>query len=273
MDRTDLHVVSLSGGKDSTAMLLRMLEENMPVDVVLFCDTGLEFPQLYEHIRKVEKNTGIKVTTVRSEYTFEYLFSEKPIKRKKPDLQDRLGYSWAGPLMRWCTNLLKNVPREKYLRELRQKYNVVEYIGIAADEQERITHKCNSRANVRLPLVEWGMSESDCLAYCRERGYDWGGLYDIFDRVSCWCCPLQSLDELRKLYRNFPDLWAKLKEWDNKTWRTFKQGHSVEKLQKRFDFEEKWLKAGGKLKGKAFFDALKREVSDDVQAADFGQPI
>ncbi|MDE5946451.1 MAG: phosphoadenosine phosphosulfate reductase family protein [Oscillospiraceae bacterium] len=45
-----LHVCSFSGGKDSTAMLLKMLEMKMPVDVVLFCDTGLEFPQLYDDV-------------------------------------------------------------------------------------------------------------------------------------------------------------------------------------------------------------------------------
>ena len=33
------HIVSFSGGKDSTAMLLRMLEENMQVDEIIFCDT------------------------------------------------------------------------------------------------------------------------------------------------------------------------------------------------------------------------------------------
>ena len=39
MEKPILHVVSLSGGKDSTAMLLRMIEEGMPVDIILFCDT------------------------------------------------------------------------------------------------------------------------------------------------------------------------------------------------------------------------------------------
>ena len=125
--KPQLHVVSCSFGKDSTAMLLKMLELGMQVDVVLFCDTGLEFSQLYEHMHKVEENTGIKVTTVKSEHSFEYLMFDKPIKRKKPDLQGKTGFSWAGPLMRWCTNLLKTVPREKYLRELRQKYDVIEY--------------------------------------------------------------------------------------------------------------------------------------------------
>ena len=255
-----LHVVSFSGGKDSTAMLLKMLEMGMQVDVVLFCDTGLEFPALYDHVHKVEQDTGMKVTTVKSEYTFEYLMLHKPIKRKKPELRGKTGYSWAGPLMRWCTNLLKTVPREKFLSELRKKYTVIEYIGIAADETERITHKCNCRPNVRLPLVEWGMTEADCLQYCRERGYDWGGLYEKFGRVSCWCCPLQPLNELRVLYYDFPDLWKQLREWDDATWRTFKPGWSVRKLEARFDFELEWQTDGNQLGTKEFRKALKKRL-------------
>ena len=41
MNKPVLNMVSFSGGKDSTAMLLRMLEEGMQVDIILFCDTGL----------------------------------------------------------------------------------------------------------------------------------------------------------------------------------------------------------------------------------------
>ena len=53
--KPDLHVVSFSGGKDSTAMLLGMIERDMPIDYILFCDTGIEFPAMYEHIDRVEK--------------------------------------------------------------------------------------------------------------------------------------------------------------------------------------------------------------------------
>ena len=73
---------------------------------------------------------------------------------------------------------------------------MVEYIGIAADEPKRVKH-------AYYPLVEWGMTEKDCLDYCYAHGFDWGGLYEIFHRVSCWCCPLQPLSELRKLYECF----------------------------------------------------------------------
>ena len=185
---------------------------------------------------------------------------DKPIKRKKKELRGKTGYSWAGPLMRWCTNLLKTVPREKYLRELRKKYDIIEYVGIAADETERLTHKCNTRPNVRLPLVKWGMTEADCLQYCKERGYDWGRLYEKFGRVSCWCCPLQPLNELRVLYFDFPDLWKQLRDLDDRTWRTFKPGWSVRQLEVRFAFELEWQEEGNKIGTKEFRKELKKRL-------------
>ena len=266
MSKPKLHVVSFSGGKDSTAMLLRMLEKGMPVDIILFCDTGLEFPALYDHIKKVETDIHRPITVLRAEEDFEYMFAHKMIRRKRNTQNarrygmERTGYGWAGPKMRWCTEKLKNRPREDYFRSLREEYDVIEYIGIAADETYRIGRKCNQRPGVRLPLVEWGMTENDCLAYCQEHGYDWGGLYDKMRRVSCWCCPLQSLQELRVLYREFPELWAQLKRWDGMTWRSFRADYSVIQLEQRFDFEEEWQRAGNKLGTKAFYSALKKRL-------------
>ena len=269
MDKPKLHVASFSGGKDSTAMLLRMLEENMPVDIILFCDTGLEFPELYEHMKKVERDTGRKITTVRSDDDFEYLFAEKYIERKRNTAMSqkyglqRKGYGWAGPKMRWCTEKLKTQPRERYLSKLCETYDIIEYVGIAADEEYRLNHKINQRHSCRHPLVEWGMTEADCLQYCYDRGYDWGGLYRKMKRVSCWCCPLQSLNELRILYRDFPELWEQLKKWDSITWRKFRADYSVEQLEQRFDFEDEWQKAGKSLRTRAFYSSLRERLADD----------
>ena len=262
-------MVSFSGGKDSTAMLLRMLEEKMQVDIILFCDTGLEFPALYDHIDKVEKDIGRPITRIKADDRFEYLFCEKEINRRKDSpvtakFGNQKGYGWPGPRQRWCTEKLKNMPRNRYLRELRENYNVIEYVGIAADELYRLERKNNRRENCRHPLVDWDMTEKDCLEYCYDRGYDWDGLYEYFDRVSCWCCPLQSLEDLRQLYRHFPKLWEQLQKWDKMTWRAFKAGWSVENLQKRFDFEEEWLNAGNtSLRTKAFYNALKERIADE----------
>lgn len=133
---------------------------------------------MYEHISKVENAVGMPITRVKSEQSFEYLLLECPIERKENSLSVKQGgnssngYSWAGPKMRWCTSRLKDVPREKYLKPLREKYNIIEYVGIAADEQFRLERKRNKSANHVHPLIEWGMTEADCLNYCYEKGYD-----------------------------------------------------------------------------------------------------
>ena len=60
------HAVSLSGGKDSTAMLLLMIERGMPIDIVLTADTGMEFPEMYDHLAKLDeylyRERGIHLT-------------------------------------------------------------------------------------------------------------------------------------------------------------------------------------------------------------------
>ncbi len=62
----------------------------------------------------------------------------------------------------------------------------------------------------RHAVGEWGGTEADALAYCYKRGFTWDGLYHFFNRVSCFCCPLQPLDELRTLRGYFPDLWQRM---------------------------------------------------------------
>lgn len=250
-----MYVASLSGGKDSTAMVLKLVEEKYPLDLVLFCDTGLEFPEMYRHIEKLEKALPVPVVRLRAERSFEYYFFEYRPHRRNPKSPwaDKPGMSWAGPRNRWCTGTLKIQVINKYLKGLQAEHEVIQYIGIAADEPKRIRE-------YRYPLVEWGMTEKDCLAYCYARGYDWEGLYDIFDRVSCWCCPLQPLQELRILRKKFPKLWEQLLDWQTKTWRKFKEDFTVQELEVRFQFEEERLLQGKSIRNREFFKELKKKL-------------
>lgn len=98
------HAVSLSGGKDSTAMLLLMIERGLPINTVLWADTGMEFPEMYDHIRKVDdylyRERGIHITMLRHPKGFEYLmvrgrkakaiFHRKPAKAGRSALRKRL---------------------------------------------------------------------------------------------------------------------------------------------------------------------------------------
>ena len=267
MNKPEFHLVSFSGGKDSTAMLLGMIERGMPIDCILFCDTGLEFPEMYKHIDRVEKYIGRPITRIKSPLSYEEWMFEFDVKRtpKSKILQmhgpDCKGYGWPGPRMRWCTKRLKDFPREEFLKDLREQYTIKEYVGIAADEGYRLQRKTNQQGNHVHPLVDWNMTEADCLAYCYDKGFDWDGLYDHFKRVSCWCCPLQSLPELRMLHKHHPQLWAQLKNWDQRTWRNFRADYSVEKLEVRFAFEEECIANGQLITGKAFHTALRDRLN------------
>lgn len=254
------YIVSLSGGKDSTAMLLRLIEEKRPIDMILFCDTTIEFPQMYDHLQQLEEYIGIPITYLKAEHSFEYYFLDYTPKRKNPELEGYKGMSWAGPRNRWCTGMLKARVIKSFLSDLKKEYDVVEYIGIAADEPQRIKNGC-------YPLVEWGMTEQDCLDYCYARGFYWSGLYEIFKRVSCWCCPLQSIDELRKLYYNFPELWVQLERWDESTWRQFRADYSVKELRMRFEFEKFCENSDKVIRGKHFYQGMREFIKDSANAA------
>ena len=58
--------VSLSGGKDSSCLLLLMIEKGLPIDCVLYADTGMEFPEMEAHIAKLDaflyQERGIHIT-------------------------------------------------------------------------------------------------------------------------------------------------------------------------------------------------------------------
>lgn len=230
-------------------MLLLMIECDMPIDAVISADTGMEFPEMYEHLAKVDeylyRERGIHITTLRHPHGFEYLMFDVP-QQKKRAIERRIamgqpltGYGWPGIRVRWCTGQLKTHLIEKEVNRLKGEYGALHYVGIAADEAWR----CKGE---QYPLVEWGITEAAALRICYDRGYDFGGLYEIYHRASCWCCPFQRIDELRKLRKHHPELWRKLMELDRRALAQFgpgplgqfKQNWSVERLEQRFFIED-----------------------------------
>lgn len=65
-----------------------------------------------------------------------------------------------------------------------------------------------------------------------------GGTYELFNRVSCWCCPLKGINELRNLRKHYPALWEELREMDKKAPNQFRADYSVEQLEERFAKED-----------------------------------
>ena len=116
------------------------------------------------------------------------------------------------------------------------KKNIVQYLGIAADELERI--KRHSVPGKMLPLVDIGWDEAYCRQWCEENDL-LSPIYTTATRGGCWFCHNQGVDQLRLLRKNYPDLWQLLLKWDKDSPTTFKSdGHTVHDFDKRFLLEE-----------------------------------
>ena len=228
------YIASVSFGKDSLAMLLKIIELKMPLDEVVFYDTGMEFQCIYnirDKVMPILLENNIKYTELKPEEPFEYTMFEKPVKKRDGIISK--GYSWCGGRCRWgTTEKLKAI--EKHCK------GYYEYVGIAIDEPLRL--KKERKGNKIFPLVELNMTEKDCLQYCYDKGFNWledgVELYSILDRVSCWCCANKNLKELKNYYKYLPKYWNKLKEFQSKTVRPMKYNkYSVFDLETKFEKE------------------------------------
>lgn len=231
---SSLNIVSLSGGKDSTAMLLMMLERGIPIHKIIYADVGdmAEFKEMYAYIRQVEDYTGIRVTTVRSEkHTARSIFYGNFTRGKREG--EMRGF--PPTIGQGCSYRrdLKVIP----LKEASGEGNNV-FIGIAADEshRSRCLEYAQGKNDYHFPLVDWGVTEAECLEYLKKRGLH-NSLYDYFRRMGCFWCPKQSIASLRSLWRYFPYYWQQLRRMEEDNKRPFKHGYPAAKLEMRFQNE------------------------------------
>lgn len=229
------YIASVSYGKDSLAMLLLLIKNQYDLDEVIFYDTGMEFQAIYD-IRDITKELlhklNIKYTELKPNESFTYKMLEKEVHKRNGQLQK--GYGLCGGKCRWGTTE-KNKTIEKYLKEqYGQDYK--EFIGIAYDETTRIEKERNEHK--LLPLVDWKMTEKDCLEYCYNNGFYWEEngirLYDVLDRVSCWCCGNKNKKELENMRVYLPEYYLKYIDLLKKIKKNNRKGIIVDKAREQF---------------------------------------
>jgi 3'-phosphoadenosine 5'-phosphosulfate sulfotransferase (PAPS reductase)/FAD synthetase len=226
------HIASVSWGKDSLCMLLMLIEKELPLDEVVFYDTGMEFQSIYDTrdaVLPMLAEYGIKYKELHPANPMLWDMFERPVNEGKQN--QHLGYSWCGGVCRWGTTA-KNKALDNYCGD-----NIV-YVGIAHDEPKRYIDK-EVATNKQHPLVDWKVPEEQALVYCYQKGFWWYEdgvpLYSILDRVSCWCCANKNLKELRGYYNYLPKYWERLRELQGRTERPMKgKGKSVFELEERF---------------------------------------
>lgn len=261
----DYVIASVSCGKDSLEMTHDHIDRGRKLDEIVMYDTGMEFEAVYDTWDRLKSEVnplGIKCTMLHPETPFLYDMFDRLVKNRDGS-GTHLGYSWCGGRCRWGTTA-KNMALDAYA----ESKNAIVLVGIAADEAWRLDKEI--KPYKRHPLVEDGKTEGDCLAGCYARGYEWREhgantpdgtirLYDILDRVSCWCCANKNLKELRNIHHYLPQYWDRLKALQERLERPMKgPGESVFDLDRRFDLEEERLRLGKSITNREFFENLRR---------------
>lgn len=232
------HICCFSGGKDSTAMLIHIIENNLPLDEVLYVDVGdWMWESSKDHIKQVEEKLGVKITILNI----------------VPELKK--GFErWGFPSFfnRWCTGEKKEAMRKYIRRNYGERESIIQYIGYCADEEKRTSKKLYSSYDAKYPLVDAGVTTSKALKICEDYGFNFNGVYEHHSHYNCWLCPLQRINELKWIFDNDKDKWNLLREMQFQTDGTFYSDLTIFDLDKRF-----WEKNREKLKEQRMYARKK----------------
>ena len=201
-------------------MLIHILENNLPLDEIIYCDLGSwVWDSAKDHIQQVKDKLGVEMTVIDL----------------KEDL--RTGFMrWGFPSMfnRWCTGFKKDRMREYLKNKYGERESIIQYIGYCADEDKRTSRKLYSSYESSYPLVDAGITTSDALEICKSYGFDFGGVYDHHQHFNCWLCPLQKVSEIEWLFENDKEKWNVLRDMQFKTDGMYQSGRTIFDFEKRF---------------------------------------
>lgn len=237
--------VGVSGGKDSTAALAWLLRySGVPSDRILvtFCDTGNEHEWTYEMIQWINDNLH-PVETIRSHRDY----TEWAIHKKR----------FPSVRVRYCTELLKIVPAQKYVQALRDSGRIpVAVSGVRADESaaRRDLPKWDLNGFTLCrefrPLLDWTYQQ--VLEFHAKECLPLNKLYAAgARRVGCWPCFMCVKKEVRTIALKFPERIAQVREMERKVSEVSNCGTSTffarDKVPPRFRTKEVVAKDGTKM--------------------------
>jgi len=232
-------VISMSGGKDSSAMLALLCEQYPDIKKhVVWADTGFEYPGQKEWCEKIANQFGLEVHRVTSKWDFFSIARNRKM--------------WPSPDCRKCTSTLKLEPIEKWVKNNVKSKNIIMCSGLRAEESARRaklpqveidTRITNSKRTVHdfYPLLHW--SERQVKNFLQNSGIPLHDCYDYLSRLSCMVCIYNRKKELQAIKSNNREAFDKICEMEREINFTFKPGYTLEQYiisqfdnQVEFDF-------------------------------------
>ena len=221
----ELHVLGLSGGRDSAALAVYMRQNHPQLEIdYFFTDTGKELPEVYEFLVKLEGYLG------------------KPILRLNPDRDfdfwlKQYNNFLPSPQARWCTRQLKLRPFEQWIRPLLDNGDtVISYVAIRADEEYREGYASkHDNLIVHLPLKEAGVDKAGVLEILEGTGLGLPQYYEWRTRSGCTFCFFQQKIEWVRLRERHPDFFEEAKSYEKNAMDhgspfTWSEGESLDEL-------------------------------------------
>lgn len=246
-----VHVVSVSGGKDSLATLLIAIERCGIASVIaIFCDTGNEHADTYAYLDYLEQRLGIKIVRLKADFTAQIAAKRMFIARDVRTGRDKNGRRrrwtnkakrralavmhpsgnpfldlcmWKGRFpsrkAQFCTEELKRNMAVGFQLDLMDAgHSVVSWQGVRRDESmNRRNAKKFERVGRGLrvcrPIVEW--TAQQVFEFAAARDVKPNPLYlQGMGRVGCMPCINCSKPELRAIAARFPEHPARIAEWE-----------------------------------------------------------
>jgi 3'-phosphoadenosine 5'-phosphosulfate sulfotransferase (PAPS reductase)/FAD synthetase len=196
--------IGVSGGKDSTALLLwAVYESGYPKDsiVATFCDTGNEADVTYRQIEMLSTRVH-PIETIKPPLDFFELAKKK---KRFPSVKAR-----------FCTSELKVLPTQSHIHGLISRgYTVVAHSGVRRDESlsraalPARDYDPGFLCECYRPLIDWGIE--DIWAIHDRYSIPVNPLYKMgATRVGCLPCIINRKRELTMIARNFPEVVERL---------------------------------------------------------------
>lgn len=251
---TVLHVVSISGGKDSAATAVLALE-TMPRESLrfIFCDTGNEHESTYDYVAYMGRHLGIQIDTLRAEFSQqlarqrEYILNKWPGKGVPLEACERAAKAmvptgnpfldlciWKGrfPARRaqFCTEQLKTLPATEYQLELidsGQCEAVYSWQGVRLDESQSRRTRMQGTGACVISLDERGggiWNYRQILRWTAFDVFEAAGCYDLkpnplylqgMTRVGCMPCINAGKDEVLEISKRFPGHIDRIEMWEH----------------------------------------------------------
>ena len=245
----DRNVLSISGGKDSTAMLLLAIERGTENMSAVFADTGNEHEHTYDYVRYLEMSTGIPIQWVRADFTAqiakkrEYVLTKWADKGVPQSAIDRAAEAlvptgnpfldlciWKGRFpsskVAFCSEELKRNPIINQVQNpiLAAGDDVISWQGVRRDESLRrrflcerelkLSHETGAELWNYRPILDW--TADDCFAMHKKHGIKHNPLYEMgMGRVGCMPCINCRKDELLEISKRFPEVIDRIRQWED----------------------------------------------------------